>query len=164
MTSTKNDSVDGVPEGYRPNVGIMLLDKTNRVFVARRLDTKDAWQMPQGGIDPDENPRHAVLREMKEEIGTDDAEIIAETKGWHCYDLPPDLARKLWHGRYRGQAQKWFALRFRGSDEAIDLGTHQPEFDAWRWVAANDLPDLIVPFKRRIYMDVLTEFAALFAR
>lgn len=155
---------------YRPCVGVMVLNAEGHAFIGRRLggpehvELTHSWQMPQGGIDPDENPRHAVLREMKEEIGTDDAEIIAETKGWHCYDLPPDLARKLWHGRYRGQAQKWFALRFRGSDEAIDLGTHQPEFDAWRWVAANDLPDLIVPFKRRIYMDVLTEFAALFAR
>jgi putative (di)nucleoside polyphosphate hydrolase len=153
-----------IPAGYRPNVGLMLLDRSNRVFVARRIDVPDAWQMPQGGIDPGEDAADAALREMKEEIGTDDAEILAESEGWHLYDLPPELAARIWGGRFRGQAQKWFALRFLGTDAAIDIATEHPEFDAWKWVDAADLPALIVPFKRPIYVAVLQEFAPLFGR
>ena len=149
-------------EGYRPGVGVMLLDGTDRVFVGRRIDIAgNNWQMPQGGIDKGETPRQAALRELHEEVGTDKAEIIAESKGWLSYDVPAELTRRLWRGRYRGQRQKWFAMRFLGRDEDIDLHTHHPEFDAWKWVPAAELPHLIVPFKRQLYLDILTEFEGI---
>lgn len=149
--------------GYRPCVGIMLVNDAGRVFVGRRIDVKDApaWQMPQGGIDPGETPRAAALRELAEETGTDKAEILAESRRWRHYDIPAAIAGGLWGGRYRGQRQKWFAMRFLGSDADIDLATTHPEFDAWRWVLPDDLPRLIVPFKRPLYLDVLEEFRAL---
>ena len=149
---------------YRPAVGIMLLNRDGRVFVGRRVDMPAglaAWQMPQGGIDPGETPRQAALRELKEEVGTDRAEILAEAAGWLHYDLPAEIAGRMWGGRYRGQRQKWFAMRFTGEDCDIDpaAGDH-PEFDAWEWAAPERLPELIVPFKRGIYLAVLAEFGA----
>jgi putative (di)nucleoside polyphosphate hydrolase len=148
---------------YRPGVGLMLLNRTNQVFVAQRIDTRvPAWQMPQGGIDEGEPPREAVLRELEEEVGTSKAEIIAESHGWFRYDLPPDLVPRVWGGRYRGQTQKWFALRFLGEDSDIDIETEEPEFSAWKWAAHEDLPRLIVPFKLQLYRAVLAEFADLF--
>ena len=149
---------------YRPCVGIMLLNDRNLVFVAQRLDTRaEAWQMPQGGIDKGEAPRDAALRELKEEIGTDRAEIVAESGGWLSYDLPAQLVPQVWRGRYRGQRQKWFAMRFLGENSDIDLEAHQPpEFSTWRWEMPERLPTLIVPFKRRLYETVLDEFAGLF--
>ena len=148
--------------GYRRGVGVMLLDPRGLVFVGRRLDTPDAWQMPQGGIDAGETPREAALRELAEEIGTDRAELLAESHGWLSYDLPPELGGRVWGGRYRGQTQKWFAFRFTGSDADIDLAAAaHPEFDAWRWVPADELPRLIVPFKRPVYEAVLAEFRHL---
>jgi putative (di)nucleoside polyphosphate hydrolase len=149
------------PTRYRRNVGIMLLNADRRVFVAQRIDTPGAWQMPQGGIDEGETPRQAALRELEEEIGTAKATIVAKSKDWLRYELPVDLRAKLWGGRYDGQLQKWFAAEFTGRDSDIDLATAHPEFDAWRWVAAAELPHLIVPFKRPIYEAVLKEFAAL---
>lgn len=147
---------------YRRGVGVLLLNRDNLVFAAQRIDTRaEAWQMPQGGIDKGEEPLDAALREMKEEIGTDKAELLAESRGWLTYDLPPELASKVWKGRYRGQTQKWFALRFLGRDSDIDLNTEKPEFSAWRWVAPGELPGLIVPFKRGLYHEVLAEFAGL---
>jgi putative (di)nucleoside polyphosphate hydrolase len=119
-----------------------------------------AWQMPPGGIDPGEMPREAALRELREETGTDKAEIIAESGVLHRYDLPVKIAGQMWSGRFRGQKQIWFAMRFTGKDADIDLATGHPEFDAWKWVAANELPELIVPFKRAIYIAVLDEFRA----
>ena len=133
--------------------------------MARRRDTpNDAWQLPQGGIDEDEDPRQAVLRELAEEIGTDKVEIVAESAAWLSYDLPRELSVKVWRGRYRGQKQKWFALRFTGddSDIAIDANGH-PEFTDWKWVAMDDLPTLIVAFKRRLYEDIVREFRHLCA-
>jgi putative (di)nucleoside polyphosphate hydrolase len=148
---------------YRRGVGVMLLDRENRVFVGCRIDQPDeAWQMPQGGIDPGETPRQAAARELKEETGTDKAEIVAESARWLRYDLPPDLSGKAWRGRYRGQRQKWFAMRFLGSDRDIDLNTRHPEFNAWKWVPAAQLTVLIVPFKRALYHRILEEFAPLF--
>ncbi|HYZ40061.1 MAG TPA: RNA pyrophosphohydrolase [Stellaceae bacterium] len=146
--------------GYRYGVGIMLLNLQGEVFVGRRFDmpVMPAWQMPQGGIDPGETPRQAALRELKEEIGTDQAEILGETRRWLTYDLPDELAGNVWGGRFRGQRQKWFAMRFTGSDADINLVTEHPEFDAWLWVAPARLPELIVPFKRQLYFDVLAEF------
>ncbi len=145
---------------YRPGVGIMLLDRRGEVFIAHRIDmpATSAWQMPQGGIDASETPREAALRELKEEIGTAAAEIIGESRDWLQYDLPAELACVVWGGRYRGQRQKWFLMRFAGRDSDIHLATEHPEFDAWRWVAPARLPELIVPFKRKLYTDILAEF------
>lgn len=159
-----SDDADAVrAEGYRPGVGIMLLDGQNRVFVGRRIDMAgDNWQMPQGGIDRGESPRDAALRELKEEIGTDKAAFLAETAQWLRYDVPHGIARRAWSGRYRGQMQKWFAMRFTGEDRDIDVATAHPEFNAWRWVSPADLPALIVPFKRQLYRDILAEFARLY--
>lgn len=150
--------------GYRPCVGIMLLNDAGKVFVARRIDTTvEAWQMPQGGIDPGEDPRGAALRELAEEIGTDKAEILAETEDWLRYDLPPELLGKVWKGRYRGQDQKWLVMRFLGCDADIDLDTKHPEFEAWKWIEVAALPEVIVPFKRHIYSALVERFAGLAA-
>ncbi|NNG03817.1 MAG: RNA pyrophosphohydrolase [Inquilinus sp.] len=146
---------------YRACVGIVLIDPRHRIFVARRSDTPGAWQMPQGGIDKGEAPRDAALRELKEETGTDSAEVLAESRDWLRYDLPPDLLGKVWKGRYRGQKQKWFALRFTGRDEEIDLAAHVQEFDDWRWSTADEVLAHIVGFKRDVYRAVLAEFADL---
>lgn len=154
---------------YRPNVGAVLFNRMGEIFVARRADLPNAegapggWQLPQGGIDPDEDPRTAVLRELEEEIGTGDATIIGEHPDWLTYDLPPELLGKALGGRYRGQRQRWFALRFTGrdSDVRLDLDPH-PEFDAWRWAPLSELPGMAVAFKRPIY-DVLARSFARFA-
>lgn len=143
---------------YRPNVGAALFNAQGLVFVARRADMPNAegaaggWQLPQGGIDDDEDPRTAVLRELEEEIGTRNAVVVGEHPEWLTYDLPPDLLGRTLGGRYRGQRQRWFALRFTGrdSDIRLDLDPH-PEFDAWRWAALGELPGLAVAFKRPIY-------------
>ena len=143
---------------YRRNVGLMLLNGQGLAWVGRRLDTPDAWQMPQGGIDAGETPEDAALRELEEEIGTAKAEILYATPGWLTYDLPPELATRIWKGKWRGQAQRWFALRFTGSDSDIDIQTKHPEFGAWRWVPRADLPRLIVAFKRPVYEAVVEIF------
>ena len=148
--------------GYRPCVGIMLLNRMGKVFVARRNDQGgNAWQMPQGGIDRGETPAAAALRELHEEIGTDRAEIIAEYEGWLDYDLPAEIANRIWRGRYRGQSQKWFVLRFTGQDSDIDLDTDHPEFVDWRWEDLERLPALIVGFKRPIYERLVERFRHL---
>jgi putative (di)nucleoside polyphosphate hydrolase len=141
----------------------MLLNRAGKVFVGRRIDMPmtPAWQMPQGGIDPGETPLRAALRELKEEIGTDKAEILGESSTWLKYDLPVEFARGVWGGRYRGQQQKWFAMRFTGNDTDIDIATDHPEFDAWKWIRPEQLPEMIVPFKRQLYIDILVEFRAL---
>jgi putative (di)nucleoside polyphosphate hydrolase len=148
---------------YRPAVGIMLLNRHGEVFVGHRIDmpAMPAWQMPQGGVDPGETPRQAAMRELEEEIGTAKVDILAESRVWLKYDLPVELAGGIWGGRYRGQRQKWFVMRFTGSDGDINLATEHPEFDAWQWVAPDRLPDLIVLFKRQLYIDILAEFRAL---
>jgi putative (di)nucleoside polyphosphate hydrolase len=151
---------------YRPNVGAVLFNRVGRIFVARRADFPNAegpaggWQLPQGGIDAAEDPRVAIFRELAEEIGTDKAEIIGEHPDWLQYDLPPELIGRALGGRYRGQRQRWFALRFMGEDSDIrfDLDPH-PEFDAWRWDDLGNLPSLAVGFKRDIYAVLATSFA-----
>jgi len=147
---------------YRPAVGIMLLNREGRVFVGRRIDMPAglaAWQMPQGGIDPGETPREAAQRELEEEVGTAEAQILGESRAWLRYDVPVEIAGRMWGGRYRGQRQKWFAMRFTGEDADIDpAASEHPEFDAWEWVPPERLPELIVPFKRLLYLDVLAEF------
>jgi putative (di)nucleoside polyphosphate hydrolase len=146
-----------IPQDYRPGVGIMLVNRNNRVFVGRRCKPKGlAWQMPQGRIHPGEDPRAAAFRELREEIGTANAEILAESRTSLCYDLPEPLIGKVWGRRWRGQRQKWFAMRFRGSD--IEIKTDHHEFDDWKWVRMGELADLIVPFKRQVYLSVLAEF------
>lgn len=145
---------------YRPAVGIMLLNCQGQVFLGRRIDmpVAPAWQMPQGGIDSGETPRQAAMRELEEEIGTAKAKILAECRLWLTYDLPVELAGGVWGGRYRGQRQKWFAMRFTGKDADINLATEHPEFADWQWVTPVRLPELIVPFKRQLYIDILAEF------
>jgi putative (di)nucleoside polyphosphate hydrolase len=151
---------------YRPNVGAVLFNRAGLVLVARRADLPNAeapaggWQLPQGGIDEGEDPRQAVLRELEEEIGTGLAEVIGEHDAWLTYDLPPELIGVALKGRFRGQRQRWFALRFTGEDSDIrlDLDPH-PEFDAWRWARLAELPDLAVPFKRPIYEVLVVSFA-----
>ncbi len=148
------------PAGYRANVGIVLVNSAGEIFVGRRRDTPDAWQMPQGGIDAGETVCAAAARELSEEAGTNKAEPVAETQDWLTYDLPRGLARRLWGGRYKGQAQKWVLMRFTGTDDDIDLFRHKPpEFDAWRWVSTSELLTSIVAFKRPVYEQVLAVFA-----
>ncbi len=144
---------------YRGGVGIMLLNEQREVFVAKRIDmTSEAWQMPQGGIDPGEVPNATALRELKEEIGTDKAEIIYESPDWYYYDLPEHLIPKIWGGRYRGQQQKWFVMRFTGTDADINIHTEHPEFSQWKWVKLDELPNIIVPFKRDLYQKLVDDF------
>jgi len=148
---------------YRPGVGIVLLSSKGEVFVGRRIDLEEAaWQMPQGGINEGENARQAAFRELREEIGTDFVEVLAEANGWFYYEVPEDLARKAWAGRWKGQRQKWFVMRFKGEDADIDLATKHPEFSAWRWAPAREVVELAVSFKRQLYLNVVREFPTIF--
>ena len=145
---------------YRPCVGIFLLNNDGLVFAGRRIDSRaEAWQMPQGGIDAGESPLQACMREMREEIGTNTAELISQHDDWLYYDIPLPLADRLWQGRYKGQKQKWMALRFTGDDSDINIATEEPEFCEWKWLLPHDLVDLAVPFKRDVYQNVLAAFA-----
>ena len=146
---------------YRPNVGLMVLNSQGHVFAGQRLDYPSvAWQMPQGGIDEGEDPRDAALRELKDETGSlpEMVEIMAQSADWISYDFPAELARKLWKGGYRGQKQRWFLMRFIGPDSQINIDTEEPEFSDWRWMAPDELLKYVVPFKRGVYEQVLTEF------
>lgn len=149
---------------YRACVGVMLINQTGEVFVGQRLDNDTpAWQMPQGGVDQGEAPRDAALRELWEETGvtSDLVTIEAETDNWIRYDLPHDIVPRIWKGRYRGQEQKWFLLRFSGQDSQVNIATEHPEFSEWRWLHPDQLVANIVPFKRAVYADVLKQFGAL---
>ena len=146
---------------YRPCAGVMLIDAQARVFVGQRLDsTLEAWQMPQGGIDPGEDALAAAVRELGEETGIapGKVELVAVAENEFTYDLPPELIGKVWKGKWRGQRQRWFLFRFLGTDADVDIATPHPEFRAWRWIDPDDLPRLIVPFKRELYEAVLTAF------
>lgn len=146
---------------YRPCVGVMLANADGRVFVGQRIDQDaTAWQMPQGGIDPGEAPRDAALRELWEETGVpaDLVTVEAETSGWIPYELPHDLVPRIWKGRYKGQEQKWFLLRFHGRDSDVNIETEHPEFSKWQWLAPDQLIANIVPFKRVVYEQVMAEF------
>ena len=161
---------------YRPCVGVMLVNAQGLVFIGRRRNKRQPehvapgheWQMPQGGIDPGEQPYAAALRELREETNVRSVEFIAEAPDWYSYDLPQDVAKKAWRGGYRGQTQKWFALRFTGAESEIDIHDpgpgHKPEFDAWRWEDVSRLPELIIPFKRQVYENVVAAFAPLIGK
>lgn len=170
------DSDSGAALPYRPCVGVALIAPSGGVFVGRR--TKDAgpehvagpymWQMPQGGIDPGEDPEAAARRELYEEtnVPPDAIRLLGEIPDWLAYDLPPAVMKQAWKGRYRGQTQKWFAYGFLGSEDLIDVltpggGAHKSEFDAWRWARFSELPNLIVPFKRPVYEGVVAAFSGL---
>jgi len=156
-------SVDKQSLPYRPAAGVMLLNPQGKVFVAQRLDsTLEAWQMPQGGLDEGEDPQAGALRELEEETGIrpGQVEILARCPVDLYYDLPDDLVGKMWKGKWRGQRQSWFLMRFTGRDEDIDLETPEPEFRAWKWADPQDLPAMIVSFKKKLYEDVLAAFAA----
>ena len=150
------------PERYRANVGLAMFSRAGHVFVGRRINGRGAfqWQMPQGGVDPGEATDVAALRELEEEIGVAEklVDVLEETSDWLYYDFPVELRRRM-GGPYLGQRQKWFALRFRGSDSDVRLDRHTPEFDAWRWAQLSQTPELIVPFKRPVYEDVARRFA-----
>ena len=150
------------PEIYRPNVGLALFSKAGYVFLGRRINSRGAfqWRMPQGGIDEGETPQDAAMRELEEEIGVPPklTSILEETENWIYYDFPPDLKKRL-GGPYVGQRQKWFALRFRGSDSDVRLDLHTPEFDAWRWAPLAATPPMVIPFKRPVYSAVAERFA-----
>jgi putative (di)nucleoside polyphosphate hydrolase len=151
------------PRPYRRCVGAFLINRDGRVLVGQRVDRDEpAWQLPQGGIEDGEPPRQAVLRELAEEIGTDKATVIAEMPEWIAYDFPSNLADRVWNGRYRGQTQKWFALRFDGDDADIDLtAAGHPEFRDWQWIPVSALAALAVPFKRTVYTALVERFGPI---
>ncbi len=154
------DSIAHLP--YRPCAGVMLLSRDGLVFVGQRLDSSvEAWQMPQGGIDRGEEPDQAAFRELEEETGIARrlVTVIARSKGEHLYDLPPELMGKIWGGKYRGQSQHWFLMRFSGEDSDVNIATEHQEFRAWQWARPADLESLIVPFKKKLYRDVIAEFS-----
>ena len=154
---------------YRPCVGVMLLNAQGLVWIGRRFDKQNDegkglwWQMPQGGIDKGEDSKLAALRELAEETAVISAEVIAEAPGWYTYDLPEHLIGKSWKGKYRGQTQKWYALRFLGEDSEVNLAPpgQEREFDQWRWAPMDEIPDIIVPFKRPVYEQVIRAFRHL---
>ena len=155
-----SDAHDALP--YRLNVGIMLINHDGLVFVGQRRDNhSDAWQMPQGGIDDGENPKEAALRELHEETGipANLVQVLEVSENWISYDLPKDLISQLWGGRFRGQKQKWYLMRFLGSDTEVNIQTETPEFSAWKWIPPDALVENIVPFKKSAYQKVLSEFS-----
>ena len=159
-----SNKMDDLP--YRPCAGIMLANTEGKIFVGQRIDKApdiDAWQMPQGGIDEGEDPEQAALRELVEETGLspDVVDVIARSREEYFYDLPEELLGKIWKGRFRGQRQWWFLMRFKGVDSDINIETEHPEFSRWQWVMPDRLPVLIVPFKRRLYESLVTEFGEL---
>ena len=149
---------------FRKGIGVFLINENNQLWVGKRIDFKnDYWQMPQGGIDKNESPRQAMIRELSEECGIKkNYEILMELEGWLSYSLPNSLKKIVWGGRYVGQIQKWFACRFFGKDREFDLETHKPEFEEWKWIRPEEALKFVVPFKKKIYKDVLKGFEDLY--
>jgi putative (di)nucleoside polyphosphate hydrolase len=146
---------------YRPNVGMMIINKKKEIFVGKRIDhPSNFWQMPQGGIDAQEIPSIAALREMDEEVGIkkNKVDLLTESKDWYYYSIPSDLAKTLWKGKYKGQRQKWFLYKFKGTEKDINIHTEHPEFSDYKWVTKDFLVPNIVPFKKKIYEKLLLEF------
>ncbi|MDA0376769.1 MAG: RNA pyrophosphohydrolase [Proteobacteria bacterium] len=143
---------------YRQGVGIMVVSKDKKIFVGKRIDNQAAWQMPQGGVDKEENLVDAAKRELKEETGISTIKIIKKSKKIYTYDLPDYLLGKIWKGKYKGQKQTWFLAEFLGKEDEIDLNQKKPEFKKWKWVNIDELPDLIVPFKKELYKELVEEF------
>jgi putative (di)nucleoside polyphosphate hydrolase len=143
---------------YRQGVGIMLVNKEKKIFVGKRIDNRAAWQMPQGGVDQDENIVDAAKRELKEETGVSSIKIIKKSDKIYTYDLPDYLLGKIWKGRFKGQEQTWFLAQFLGEDDEINLDQKNAEFKKWKWVNIDELPDLIVPFKKELYQELVKEF------
>ncbi|KAK4480436.1 hypothetical protein RD792_013509, partial [Penstemon davidsonii] len=160
-----SSSMENPPEGYRRNVGICLISPSKKVFAASRLDIPDSWQMPQGGIDESEDPRNAAIRELREETGVTSADIVAEVPYWLTYDFPPHVREKLkkqWGSDWKGQAQKWFLIKFTGNEQEINLlgdGTEKPEFGEWSWMSPQQIIDNAVDFKKPVYREVFTNFS-----
>ena len=149
------------PKDYRPNVGMMIINQKKEIFVGKRIDhPSNFWQMPQGGIDAQEIPSIAALREMEEEVGIkkNNVDLLTESKDWYYYSIPSDLAKTLWKGKYKGQRQKWFLYKFKGTEKDINIHTEQPEFSDYKWVTKDFLVPNIVPFKKKIYEKLLLEF------
>lgn len=147
---------------YRPCVGIMLFNKQGHIFVGKRFNSSSYWQMPQGGIDDDEELEQAALRELLEEIGTDKAEIVAKNKRWIYYNLPKEFIPTCWNGKYSGQKQRWFLMKFHGKDKDININyTDHPEFKEWRWQSVDSLVDSVISFKKEIYKTVIEEFSSI---
>ena len=162
MKQTNTSSIRYQDRPYRPCVGIMLINQQGDIFGGQRLDNRaEAWQMPQGGIDEGEDVETACFREMREEIGTNKADILRLHPDWLNYDIPRPLADNLWSGAYRGQTQKWVALRFTGEDIDINIQTEDPEFISWQWLSPDELIQRAVPFKRDVYTNIMAEFKDL---
>ena len=162
MKQTNTFSIRYQDRPYRPCVGIMLINQQGDIFGGQRLDNRaEAWQMPQGGIDEGEDVETACFREMREEIGTNKADILRLHPDWLNYDIPRSLADNLWSGAYRGQTQKWVALRFTGEDTDINIQTEDPEFISWQWLSPDELIQRAVPFKRDVYTNIMAEFKDL---
>ena len=177
MRGPSRDAFSAADLPYRPCVGVTLFNREGLVFIGRRrrsagpehVDDTHAWQMPQGGIDLGEEPVKAALRELYEETSVSSVELIAEAPDWYSYDLPAEVGGRAWRGRYRGQMQRWFAFRFLGHDSEIEIlrpggGHHKAEFDAWRWESLDNLPGLIIPFKRPVYDSVVEAFRGVAGR
>ncbi|KAK6933574.1 NUDIX hydrolase domain [Dillenia turbinata] len=164
FSALRSSSMEAPPEGYRRNVGICLINPSKKIFAASRLDIPNAWQMPQGGVDEDEDPKNAAIRELREETGVTSVEVLAEVPYWLTYDFPPEVREKLnhqWGSDWKGQAQKWFLLGFTGREEEVNLlgdGTEKAEFGEWSWMSPEQVVELAVDFKKPVYKEVLTVF------
>jgi len=144
---------------YRKGVGMMVFNDQKKIFVGKRIDNQEAWQMPQGGVDENEDYENAAKRELFEETGIQSIRIIKKSSNEYIYDLPEHLIGKIWKGKYKGQKQEWFLIKFLGPDSEININQKHPEFNEWKWVNINDLPNLIVSFKKNLYLSVIDEFS-----